>query len=362
MRVAIGMSGGVDSSVAALLIKGMGFDAVGVTMRVYGGGLEAEGFGNACYGPDEENDVRDARNICGTLGIPFREVDLRFEFNAHVLAYFKTEYMSGRTPNPCVRCNQLVKFGLLVSKLAEETGLGFDRFATGHYARCGLDPARGRHVLRKGADTAKDQSYFLCMLSQEQLSRCMFPLGDLTKGEVRRIACENGLATHDKAESQDFAGGDYRAMLGKDGGREARAGGKFKDSQGRVLGGHAGIWSYTIGQRRGLGISAGEPMYVTGIDRESNTVYVGPASELYKSGLIASGINWVGIAPPLEDLRASVRIRYRHAEAPALVSPRADGSVSVRFDEPQRSIAAGQWAVIYDGDVLLGGGVIEKSF
>jgi tRNA-specific 2-thiouridylase len=395
-RVAIGMSGGVDSSVAALLVKEQGYDAVGVTMRVYGGGHGSAGpvaagadglpethfLGNACYGPDEEKDVEVVRRTCVTLGIPFREMDLREEFALHVLEYFKAEYLSGRTPNPCIRCNQLVKFGLLVSRLAE-AGLGVDMFATGHYARCGFDPTLKRFVLRKAVDPPKDQSYFLCMLSQEQLARSMFPLGGMTKEEVRKIARERGLAAHDRAESQDFAGGDYRDLLAEAappndvGGAAAvaprpaeaastprsasRLRGFFKDSEGRILGEHEGIWSYTIGQRRGLGIAAGEPLYVTGMDAETNTVFVGKAAELYKGGLVASRVNWVSVSPPGGELRASVKIRYRSEEAPALITPRPDGSVRVRFDEPQRSIAAGQWAVFYDGDLLLGGGVIESA-
>lgn len=356
-RVAVGMSGGVDSSVAALRMARSGFEAVGVTMRVYGGDLTGCTSANACYGPDEEKDVEDARRICAFLGIPFREVDLREEFKTHVLSYFKSEYLSGRTPNPCVRCNQSIKFGLLLEKLGKTDG-SFDRFATGHYARVSFEKTHGRFILRKGADAEKDQSYFLCMLSQDQLGRALFPLGDITKKEVRLIARENGLSTHDKGDSQDFAAGDYRGMLGPDRGSS----GTIETSSGKVLGRHKGIWSYTVGQRKGLGIGGGEPLYVTGIRPETNTVLVGPASELYRSNLKAIGINWVSVEPPMKPLRAVVRIRYKHADAPALVTPNADGSADVLFEEPQRSIAAGQWAVFYDGDLLLGGGMIQRSW
>ncbi len=360
-RVAVGMSGGVDSSVAALLIKEAGHDAVGVTMRIYDaeGGPSASRPGvNACYGPDEEKDVEDAREVCRVLGIPFREVDLRAEYKAHVLEYFNREYLSGRTPNPCVRCNQLLKFGLLMEKLSRESGREYDFFATGHYARVSFQEESGRFALRKAGDPEKDQSYFLCMLSQAQLSRVIFPLGELSKSEVRRLAREKGLPTHDKQDSQDFAAGDYRAMLSGEG----RAEGPIKDSHGAVLGAHKGIWSFTVGQRRGLGVARGEPMYVTGLDKETNTVFVGNADELNRSNLLASGVNWVSVAPPSAPLRAAVRIRYRHAEARALVTPREDGSASVLFDEPQRSIAPGQWAVFYDGEFVLGGGAIERSW
>ncbi len=360
-RVAVGMSGGVDSSVAALLVKESGFEAVGVTMRIYdaeGGPAASRPGVNACYGPDEEKDAEDAREVCRVLGIAFREVDLRAEYKAHVLEYFSREYLSGRTPNPCVRCNQLLKFGLLVEKLSRESGGEFDLFATGHYARISFRRESGRFALQKAADAEKDQSYFLCMLSQDQLSRAFFPLGELSKSEVRRLAREKGLPTHDKQDSQDFAAGDYRAILAA----EESAGGPIKDKNGAVLGTHKGIWSFTVGQRRGLGVARGEPMYVTGLDRETNTVRIGPAEELNRTNLLASGVNWVSMAPPSAPLRAAVRIRYRHAEARALVTPLEDGSVSVLFDEPQRSIAPGQWAVFYDGNLVLGGGAIERSW
>ncbi len=368
-RVAVGMSGGVDSSVAALLVREMGCSVVGVTMRIYGGGLEAAGrppgfpaadpaAGNACYGPGEEEDVQAARRVCAALGIPHREVDLREEYRALVLDYFRQEYRAGRTPNPCVRCNRYMKFGLLLERLSGETGLEFERFATGHYARVSRDGPGGRFVLSKAADAAKDQSYFLCLLSQSQLARALFPLGGLAKAEVRRIARERGLAVHDKPDSQNFAGGDYRALLGAG---SAADEGEIRDSRGEVLGRHRGIGFFTVGQRRGLGIARGEPLYVTRIDARSNTVYVGPESELYRGRLQAAKVNWVSIAPPAGPIRAGVRIRYQSREAAATVAPQEDGSAQVLFDEPQRSIAAGQWAVFYDGDRLLGGGIIEDS-
>jgi tRNA-uridine 2-sulfurtransferase len=356
VRVAVGMSGGVDSSVAALLVQEAGHEVHGVTMTIYGGGLEAGGAVNACYGPDEESDVADAAAVCAALGIPHRVVDLRAEYRRHVLDYFRGEYLSGRTPNPCVRCNQLVKFGMLLTRLSEQAGLPFDLFATGHYARVSRDG--GRFALSRAADPARDQSYFLCMLSQEQLGRALFPLGGLPKTEVRRIARERGLSVAEKADSQDFAAGDYRAMLGPHGGGGQ---GEIRDSHGAVLGKHQGVWSYTVGQRRGLGIAAGKPVYVTGIDGKSNTVYVGPEGELFRTGLTTGQVNWVSIPAPGEPIRAGVRIRYQSRDAAALVTPAADGTASIVFDEPQKSIAAGQWAVFYDGDRLLGAGVIEGT-
>jgi tRNA-uridine 2-sulfurtransferase len=357
--VAVGMSGGVDSSVAALLCVRSGYDVVGVTMKVYGGGISGCGPAGACYGPDEGKDAEDAAAVCASLGIAFKEIDLRKEYEARVLSYFRTEYLSGRTPNPCVRCNQTVKFGALFDAIVTSMG-EVDRFATGHYARVDFDRVSGRYILKKGVDAEKDQSYFLCMLSQAQLGRSLFPLGGMKKEEVRRLARENGLAVHDKAESQDFAGGDYRSLI--EPGSTAGPRGSFVTSSGEVLGPHKGIWSYTIGQRRGLGIARGEPLYVTEIRPESDTVVVGPASELYRSNLRAEGVNWVSMVPPAAPLRAGVRIRYRHEEEAALVTPNADGSADVAFDKPQRSIAAGQWAVFYNEDMLLGGGMIQRSW
>lgn len=357
--VAVGMSGGVDSSVAALLVRESGREAVGVTMRVYGGDLPEGCSANACYGPDEEQDVEQARRICAQIGIPFVEVDMREEYRAHVLDYFSREYLSGRTPNPCVRCNQLVKFGLLLDKLSSEAGVRFASFATGHYARVGYDEAAGRYTLRAAVDPAKDQSYFLCMLSQDQLSRALFPLGGMLKSDVRRIARERGLAVHDKSDSQDFAAGDYRTILRPE---PAPREGYFRNSRGEVLGRHKGIWAYTVGQRRGLGISGGEPLYVTGIDGATDTVFVGPAGELSREALLATGVNWVSRARPGAPIRAAVKIRSQQRAAPATVAPTEDGGAEARFDEPQRAIAAGQWAVFYDGDLLLGGGVIERSW
>jgi tRNA-specific 2-thiouridylase len=349
-RVAVGMSGGVDSSVAAMLAHEAGFETVGVAMRISGA--------HACGGPEEEKGARDAREVCRLLGIPFAEVDLSEEYGACVLRYLRREYLSGRTPNPCIRCNQTLKFGLLVEKLSRESGKEFDQFATGHYARVFFRRESGRFALAKAADPEKDQSYFLCMLSQPQLSRALFPLGGLSKDDVRRLAREKGLPIHDKRDSQDFAAGNYRAALEGERSRE----GKVKDRNGAVLGTHGGIWSFTVGQRRGLGVARGEPMYVTGLDVETDTVFVGPESELNRRNLKASGVNWVSVAPPSGPMRAGVRIRYRHAEAPALVVPGEDGSAEVLFDEPQRSIAPGQWAVFYDGDLVLGGGAIERSW
>jgi tRNA-specific 2-thiouridylase len=353
-RVVVGLSGGVDSSVAALLLKQAGHDVVGVTMMIYSGTRPGVPGVDSCYSPGEGADVEYAQAVCRTLDIPYHTVDLKREFRSWVLDYARSEYLAGRTPNPCIRCNQKVKFGLLVDRLAGSVGLDFDAFATGHYCQVFLAPETGRYGLRKAVDLTKDQTYFLCMLSQEQLSRIMFPLGTLTKTTVRRIARDAGLATHDRPESQDFAAGGYREVL--EAGENA---GRIVDQDGNEIGSHRGIWGYTIGQRKGLGVGGGEPLYVTSIDAQTNTIVAGPESRLYRSHLSVRAVNWVSSAAPEGPIRVGARIRYRNPEAPAVVTPRADGSVSVDFDEPQRAVAPGQMAAFYDGDVLLGGGPIE---
>ncbi|MCX7029901.1 MAG: tRNA 2-thiouridine(34) synthase MnmA [Spirochaetes bacterium] len=362
-RVAVGMSGGVDSSVAALLLKEAGHEVIGVTMSIYPGGQAERGrvadgpaagpVPDSCYGPGEAADIEDAARVCARLGIPHHVVDLRDDYRKLVIEYTRAEYLAGRTPNPCVRCNRLVKFGLLFERLAEAVG-GVDAFATGHYVRVSFDRGTGRWAVRKAADASKDQSYFLCLLGQEQLARAIFPLGELTKPEVRRRAREAGMEIHDRAESQDFAAGGYRSLV-EASGRE----GLITDSRGEVIGSHQGTWGYTIGQRRGLGVGGGEPLYVTRIDAASNTVVAGPEAELWRRELTAVGVNWMGVAGAEAAMRLSVKIRYRSPEAPALVAPLAGDRVRVTFDEPQRAIAPGQWAVCYDGERIALAGVIE---
>jgi tRNA-specific 2-thiouridylase len=369
-RVAVGMSGGVDSSAAALLLKEAGHEVIGVTMSIYSGG-PADAFPpggpsarpapDSCYGAGETVDIEDAARVCARLGIPHHVVDLKDDFRKLVIEHTRSEYAAGRTPNPCVRCNRLVKFGLLVEKLAEAAG-GVDAFATGHYARLSFDRLTGRWAIRKAADPAKDQSYFLCLLGQEQLGRAIFPLGDLSKSEVRRRAKEAGLEIHDRAESQDFAAGGYRSVVNLPD-RE----GPVTDARGAVIGSHRGHWSYTIGQRRGLGVGGGEVLYVTRIDAASNTVVAGPDADLWHRELVAWEVNWMGMADlagaakATEPMHLSVKIRYRNPEASALVEILDGGRVHVTFDEPQRAIAPGQMAVCYDGDRIAFAGVIERA-
>jgi tRNA-specific 2-thiouridylase len=354
-RVAVGMSGGVDSSVAALLLRDAGHEVLGVTMAIYSGRPATGPVIDSCYGPGEQGDIEEAARICARLGIPHYVVDLRNEYRSMVLDYARREYLAGRTPNPCVLCNQRLKFGLLLERLPAAAGAGFDSFATGHYCRLVCVPETGRYAIRRAADDAKDQSYFLCMLGQEQLRRVIFPLGEMTKAEVRKRAREAGLENYDRPESQDFAAGGYRAVM-----RAPETEGPITDADGNVIGRHTGVWGYTIGQRRGLGVGGGEPLYVTRIDAATNTVVAGPDSHLYRRTLIAREVNWASIERPSAPLRLAVKIRYRNPAAPAVVEPQEDGAVRVTFEEPQRAIAAGQWAVFYDGDILAAGGVIAE--
>ncbi|MCD6358461.1 MAG: tRNA 2-thiouridine(34) synthase MnmA, partial [Dehalococcoidia bacterium] len=280
--------------------------------------------------------------------------DLTKEYKKNVLEYTSHEYLSGRTPNPCVRCNCRVKFGALLRK-AQDSGLKFDYFATGHYAQTEYDKRRQRYLLKKARDITKDQSYFLSSLSQEQLIHTLFPLGTYTKPEAREMARTFGLEMKDKKESQDFIAGGYYSLI-----EEATRTGPIIDVQDNVLGQHRGIPFYTIGQRKGLGLSSSEPLYVTAINREENSITVGPKSELYQNELTVDEVNWIAIPLLPEPVRAKVKIRYRHQEADALIAPLPEDKVNVLFDEPQMAITPGQTAVFYDGDIVLGGGTIKN--
>jgi tRNA-specific 2-thiouridylase len=355
-KVAVAMSGGVDSSVAAALLKEKGYEVIGVTMKVWDGEtLPANGTRHACYGPGEEEDLEDARKVAQVLGIPLNIFNLRQEYKIEVLDYFCHEYLSGRTPNPCIRCNRRVKFDALLRK-ARDTGIEFDYFATGHYARVEHDEGRSRYLLKKAKDMAKDQSYFLFALSQEQLSNSLFPLGNHTKEEVRKMARDLELGIDDKPESQDFFAGDYSSLLGK----VARPG-PILNKEGEILGEHRGIPFYTIGQRKGLRISSKEPLYVTAIDQEKNVIVVGPKEEVYGDELVAMELNWIAIQELSRPVDLKAKIRYLHKEAEAMVIPLDEDKVHVKFKEPQMAITPGQAVVFYDDDTVIGGGTIERA-
>jgi tRNA-specific 2-thiouridylase len=354
MRIAVGMSGGVDSSVAALLLKREGHDVVGITMKIWQGN-EATGRekGNACYGPDEAEDIGAARGVCSFLKIPYFVVDCREAYEKIVLDNFRKEYLAGRTPNPCVRCNHAIKFGVLPER-AGKMGISFEKFATGHYARITRDPLHHRPVLQKGVEPRKDQSYFLYRLSQEQLAMSFFPLGGFRKEKVRAMAREAGLAVHDKKESQDFCHGGYGDIVGAE-----TASGDIIDSAGMVLGRHEGIWRYTIGQRKGLGIAWQEPLYVLRIDSVNNRIIVGTEKETLKSAFIVRDCLWSGFEEMKGTFPAGVKIRSTTPEMEGTVTVVDADTARVAFREPHASITPGQSAVFYRDDRVLGGGIID---
>lgn len=348
------MSGGVDSSVAAALLKEQGYSVTGLTMKIWDGKEKPDGqTRQSCYGPGEEQNIETAGKVCRILDIPFHVIDLTDEFREEVLDYFSAEYLSGRTPNPCLRCNSKIKFTALVRK-AGESGIESDYFATGHYSRVEYSKDGDRYLLKKGKDTGKDQSYFVASLSQEQLSRTLFPLGGLSKDEVKNIARNTGLGVAEKAESQDFIAAGYRSLI-KD-----SAPGMIKNTKGEILGEHRGIAFFTIGQRKGLGISKEEPLYVTDIDPETNTVFVGGRDEIYGDEFTASGLNWISREKPDDEMRVTAKIRYAHRGAEAIITPLGDDGVRVKFREPQMAITPGQAAVFYSGDTVVGSGIIER--
>jgi tRNA-uridine 2-sulfurtransferase len=348
-KVVVGLSGGVDSSVAAATLHRQGYSVVGLTLWLM------RGKGQCC-----SEGMVDAARLCDELEIPYHVVDSREVFEKQIVDYLVSGYGAGITPLPCSQCNKAVKFAPMLRYAREE--LGIDRIATGHYARITTDAATGRYQLRRAVDPTKDQSYFLYDLDQEVLAHTLFPLGDQTKTETRRMATEFGLHTAEKPESQDLclieAHGSMRTFLDK---YLAPQAGDIVDQSGRVLGQHDGIHHYTIGQRRGIGIAAERPLYVIGLDAGKNQVIVGDREAIQKPECIVQRVNWVSIAAPSAPIRAEVQIRYRSTAVPCTVIPLADDRVKVVFDQPQISVTPGQAAVWYQDDLLLGGGVIETN-
>lgn len=354
-RVVVAMSGGVDSSVVAAMVAQDGWDAVGVSMRLYA--TPPSSYTKSCCSPD---DLFDARMVADVLGIPFYVANYQDVFRERVISYFVEEYRRGRTPNPCVACNNHVKFNILLERALS---LGAKYLATGHFVR--IVEVDGEPRLFKGCDEAKDQSYFLFGIPREALGRLMFPLGEMTKAQVRERARALGLETAEKAESQEIcfvAGESYQEFVSARLAEGERIKGRFVHAvTGEVLGEHDGIHQFTVGQRKGLGIAYAEPLYVQAIRPESGEVVVGPRQGLEARGLVASRCNWLSWDEPPAGFECSVKIRYRGAAVAARVELLADGRAAVTFEEPQRAVCPGQAAVFYRGDEVLGGGWIEEA-
>jgi tRNA-uridine 2-sulfurtransferase len=355
-RVVVAMSGGVDSSVSAALLHEQGYEVIGVTMKLWDGPEMAAAHHKTCCTLD---DVSDARRVATSLGIPFYVVNFKAQFAQHVIDYFVDTYRQGATPNPCVQCNRYLKFTALVQRAQQ---LGARWVATGHYAAVWQDQA-GRYYIRRGHDTSKDQSYFLFDLSQEQLRHTLLPLGSYRKEEVRQIAARLGLKVAEKPESQEICfipDGDYRSFVRPRLTPAEGQPGPMVHTDGTVVGRHQGLPFYTVGQRRGLGLAAAEPLYVTRLDPVHNTVVVGPRPATLGATFNVERVNWM-CPPPVQTVHTTVQIRYRHQPVAAAIQPMAGDRARIVLHEPQFAVTPGQAAVFYDGDTIIGGGWITHS-
>ena len=353
-KALIAMSGGVDSAVAALLTQAEGFDCMGATMRLYDG--ESDDLNSTCCSLD---DVEDARSVAYRLGMPFHVFNFKQDFRTRVIDKFIRCYECGLTPNPCIDCNRHLKFDLLLQRARI---LGCDFVVTGHYARIRQDENTGRYLLYRAADPAKDQSYVLYTLTQEQLAHIRFPLGALSKPQVRQIAEEKGFLNAKKRDSQDICfvpDGDYVSFMERCTGKAYQPG-DYLDLEGNVVGRHKGAVSYTLGQRKGLGLAMGAPVYVCDKDMEANTVTVGPNDALFRRSLIAEDLNWFPFPALAAPLAVTAKARYNQPPQSAVIYPEENGTVRVVFDRPQRALTPGQAVVFYDGELVIGGGTITK--
>ncbi|MBI3414849.1 MAG: tRNA 2-thiouridine(34) synthase MnmA [Verrucomicrobia bacterium] len=355
IRVVVGMSGGVDSSAAVALLQAQGYDVVGITLKLWPQDCVSRAE-DKCCGPQA---VTDARAVCHKLGVPYYLVDEADEFQKQVIGYFAEEYKAGRTPNPCVMCNEKLKFGTLISRARQ---LGAEYIATGHYARIEKNADGSRTLLKRGRDPRKDQSYFLFSLKQDQLARSLMPLGELLKSDTRDVARQSQLKTAEKEESMEICfvpDKDYGKFLDQ-AGLVKKHQGEIVDLHGRVLGHHDGIEFFTIGQRKGLHISAPKPLYVIDLDPATNRVIVGDDSALDRDELNVERCNWIPFEAPPAELQVTAKIRYNHPGTPATIHTGPNGSAKVKLHTPQRAITPGQACVFYDGEVVVGGGWIAR--
>ena len=354
MKALIAMSGGVDSSMAAKLTIEKGIECIGCTMKLFeneDAGLKTQ---RTCCSLD---DVEDARSVARRLNMPFYVFNYKDEFRSCVMEKFVRSYAEGKTPNPCIDCNRYLKFDKLLQRAGE---IGCDYIVTGHYAIIERDDSTGKYLLKKGVDPAKDQSYVLHRMTQEQLAHTLMPLGGYTKADIRVMAEKAGFVNANKPDSEDICfvpDGDYAGMIERFLGKEFPPG-EFVDTSGNVIGQHRGIIHYTVGQRKHLGQTFGEPRYVCGVDAEKNRVILGTANEVFSEKALVTDFNWISGEAPKCDIRCTVRTRYQQKEKPATVRVQADGTVEIVFDDPQRAVTPGQAAVLYDGDIVLGGGTI----
>lgn len=354
-NILVALSGGVDSATVAYLVKQQGYNPVGITMSVWDGSTGTGTEAHACYGPDEKQDIEDIKHICKFLDIPLHIFDCSREYRDIVLSYFRDEYISGNTPNPCIVCNKRLKLGIL-PELASREGISYHKIATGHYAQIAYDSHRDRYNLKKALDPQKDQSYFLYRLSQEQLSQLWFPLGAYTKTEVQSIAQKAGLPVSDKPESQDFYSGDYTELLDVDNQK-----GDIVLENGTILGTHKGIWNYTIGQRRGLGVAYHEPLYVKRLNPATNTVVVGPKEEVLDKTFDVYDIHWTSGFIPEAALRINVKVRSSGWEHEAMLMPRDKDQAHIWLIQGKETPSPGQSAVFYHENQIIGGGIIKRE-